>query len=1063
MKLDKKIIVKVLLKNYIRSFSKQLLFFICFFTYYSVYSQIKDYDITTIPVNTNNFSASAAKKLYIDDKGFLWYSTFNGIVKEMGNGNPLFFEYEVPDKTIYYRTHDIFKTSKNEIWSCTSGGINVLNLESGKSRWISIKYPGTNTDVYFSSIKEDSKGSLWLSTNKNYLFCYTNSNIFLPFRIPQSDYNSRKNNKDGALSTIKTILKNDALIIEQDKKWFLFKDGESQLVFDDSSLFSPSKNTSTLIIDNNSIFPSESSGIYLHNNVIYQYKYIPKIDKQIIQFPYKGAQFIPKSASENFDKNINFVGLEKNKLIALRLERDTDNYKLTTKKEFEIDHIITSLIYDPIGYFWLHSEGGLSRIRYNDVGFKKHLNDMDMAVSCRGFSEDANGNIYIFTYKGIFKLEKGSDSFKEIDTIEDYKTYRFISKYSYNFYKENDSTFWFYGYHNSLIKFNVDQGTFETYKMPYKIQHIIDAERVSLKLMLGTKEGLYSFNLDTKTFSNENAINETINLKGITVLDIKLNKRESSLWLSTTNEEHALIKIDYATNIISSFGPNRKGLQIINNEICIIHEDEKSNLWLGTRNGLEKINPVNYVSKNFNSINGLTNTNIAGILEDDTYLWISTFEGLLKFNKKTESMQTFFEEDGLPHNEFNRKSYFKASDGTLYFGGLNGLVSFNPKKISKNDKVHKLFLSEYEKYDSETEATKKYLNLNSIDEFNISNEQNYITLIFAINDILNPDKNIYQYRIRELFENWTNLVNSNILQLQGLKPGKYTLEVRGFSSNGNQTNVLKYNIDIDQKFYKKTWFIALLILSGFLFFMLRNKLKQRQLLKNYEQKANILRLESKVFLAQMNPHFIFNTLKGLKTITVKKGEAEGTKYFNAFSSLISLTIDMNNSEYIFIEDEIAYLKSYLKLENFRLGNKINIKFNIDENLPVKEKSIPSMLFQPLIKDALINGLIPKKYDLELNINFKLEGNYLIGEIVDNGISREAANLRNKKKRSTKKSDATRIMKERIILYNSLSKESIDYKIMDIKSEGDHLLNKSVLKIPLNDTLKPIIHDLTTTK
>ncbi len=1026
---------------------KHILVFILFLCLNKLTSQ--NYDVSTIAVNNNNQSASSTKKLYMDDEGFLWYSTYNGVVKEMGENNSHFFEYVAPKENDTY-TFDLFKSSKNKLWSCTAEGINIIDHTTGKSEWITIKYPETDTKVAFTSIKEDSKGNIWLSTNKNYIYCYTNENELIWYKIHQSDYDS-ENNSHGYATEIKTILKDDSLILYQDKKWFHIKDGISRLIFDNSKQFPTKNNTSTILINPNSYFTSNSSGNYTYNNETYFFKYIKEINKHIVQVPYNNAKFISNDENQNFYKKINIVAIDETKLIALKFNKTKDNTVILTNEDvITLKNNITNFIYDKTGYFLLHTEAGISKVRYNSIGFKKYLGGKN--ISCRGISEDNEGNIYVFSYSGIFKLDQKDNRFKEIDNIKDTKTYKYIANASYSFFKENDTSFWFYGYHESLIKFNVNIGTFETYRFPKERIFITDIERISdSKLMLATSIGLYSFNLKTKTFKNESDLNKEINLNNINVVDLLLNKRKSALWVATKNKNHALVKIDYATGIISSYGPDKKGMPIINNKITNIYEDQKSNLWLGTLNGLEKINPINYISKEFTIVDGLSNDNISGILEDDNFLWVSSFNGLMKINKKTHDVQTFFKEDGIPNNEFNRKSFLKSSNGKLYFGGLDGIVHFDPKIISKNDRKNRIFLTEYQKYSDTDQKTKAYFNFNeSISKFNIPYQQNYLTLKFAINDILDPDKNIYQYKINELSKDWVNLGNHNMLQLQGLKAGQYHLEVRGFSSNGNQTNTLKYNINVNQVFYKKFGFIALLILGLFGLFTIRNKVQETNIIKKHKRKIKINRLKYNAMEAQKNPRFLFETLNSLQELMIKKGEQEATKYFNVLSNFLESKIKMNDSEHVLINDEIDYLKSYLKLENLKLDHKVELKFEVDKTIETNTNTIPCMLFQPVIKDALVNGLVPKKYDLKLSLHFNIQKNNLVGEIIDNGVPRIINKKRNKN--SKPQSVVTSDMEKRIELINSFLSEKIIYSIVDIKSEGEHLGTKSTLIIPLNNSI-----------
>ncbi|WAC01209.1 histidine kinase [Lacinutrix neustonica] len=324
---------------------------------------------------------------------------------------------------------------------------------------------------------------------------------------------------------------------------------------------------------------------------------------------------------------------------------------------------------------------------------------------------------------------------------------------------------------------------------------------------------------------------------------------------------------------------------------------------------------------------------------------------------------------------------------------------------------------------------------------------------FSINDLFNAENNVYQYRIKELSEDWINLGNYSKLDLRGMKPGKYNPEVQGFSSNGNPTNTLEYSIHIKQIFYKELWFVGLNILLIFGFISVRNHRRRRRLKREFELKGKIQALESKAMRAQMNPHFIFNTLNGMQSVMILKGERAANKYFTAFSRLLRLTLDMSNNEYVLLQKEILYLKSYLELENLRLDNKINIQFNIDPDLDIDNKSIPCMLFQPIIENAIIHGLSPKKEDLNLTINFKKHKSSLLAEVIDNGIGRRLAMEMSEKSRGNHKSWATHIMKERISISNSIHSEKITWAIIDLHDESQNAQGtKVVMCIPLKENI-----------
>ena len=110
--------------------------------------------------------------------------------------------------------------------------------------------------------------------------------------------------------------------------------------------------------------------------------------------------------------------------------------------------------------------------------------------------------------------------------------------------------------------------------------------------------------------------------------------------------------------------------------------------------------------------------------------------------------------------------------------------------------------------------------------------------------------------------------------MRGATPGDYDLEIKGFSSLGEETNTLHYKIHIAQVFYKKSWFIILLLLSVISVISYGFIHKRRQMQTHYQTQSKLLSLESKALRAQMNPHFLFNALNGIQNIIRTEGELE---------------------------------------------------------------------------------------------------------------------------------------------------------------------------------------------
>ena len=174
-------------------------------------------------------------------------------------------------------------------------------------------------------------------------------------------------------------------------------------------------------------------------------------------------------------------------------------------------------------------------------------------------------------------------------------------------------------------------------------------------------------------------------------------------------------------------------------------------------------------------------------------------------------------------------------------------------------------------------------------------------------------------------------------------------------------------------------------------------------------------MEAKALRAQMNPHFMFNALNGLQSTMILKGEREANKYLGSFSKLLRSSLDMSNSDTISLAEEIDYLNAYLNLEKLRQARELTGEIKvIPEDLEIEDIQIPCMLFQPIIENAIMHGLSPKRDgDATIDVLFTEEHGQLVGSVIDNGIGREAAAKLKEKNRKNHKSWATHIMKERI--------------------------------------------------
>ena len=1011
----------------------------------------QSYKIATIDIHEDLESKIRNKVPFIDSDGFLWYTIREGIVKELGTTR-IVYPMKSPN-TDSYHCHSVFKSSQNELWIGTNIGVYSLNLKTGKSFWIQ-RLDKKNNLIEFTSFREDSYGTMWIGTKTNELFSYSREKKIMSFKVNSDIYGGNDTFND---MFIKDILDDGSILIQQGRRWLKFKNKKFKLLLDFNKFYGLFENVNFISFSpNRKQFTTDFFGTYTFSGKEYYYHYVKKINRFITSVPYKKGIVLPLNI-KNKPKNLfSFISYQYDKLYFFDFEYTNKKVQLHKIKEIKTTSEVIATRLDYEGSIIAQTREEFLFIKELPSEFTTFLNkkdtyDLKTSISCRSIVEQSDGAIIVFSEgNGFFRLQKDATKFDKL--VIEYETKlspdiygneRKLKDHFYGVHKQNDSILWGYGYGKEFYKINIKTKKAKPFisLLPGPIEYrIYEIEQINNhKLLLGGNFGLGEFDLKTGQFEDLNTIGKGFDFKNKTVDEIYLNKQKNTLWIGML-DNYGLCKIDLSSGNTTHFNSDNQESPLINNNVRCIYEDMQNDIWVGTENGLQKI----YQDSLSTAINKIliNNENVTGILEEGKFLWYGTFNGLKKINKKTGVIEEFYERDGLPDDEFNYKSVFKDSKDQLYFGGINGLTRFDPKEIAQQQESRKIVLAEFEKFDKKSNANKNFIfDTNTFNSFEIPYEHNYIMLKFAINNLFNFDKNTYVYRIKEINNDWLVLNNNGLVQLNGVTPNTYTLEVKGITSNGNVTNTLDYKIHIKQIFYKTWWFLTLigfLLISGLGYISFY---RIKQLKYKHTQRIKLFNLESKALRAQMDSHFIFNILNSIQNLIIQKDEREANRVFAEFAKLIRYTLDMNRTEFTYFEQEIDYLKSYISLEKLRLNNNLKVDFKVDPELMNYPIKLPCMFFQPIIENAIEHGLKPKKDNRKLQISFDCDGDFLVGIIKDNGIGREASS---KNKQEGHNSVATHILNERIQIFNYQKKNKISIAFIDLKNSNN--ANGTVVKM-----------------
>jgi two-component sensor histidine kinase len=387
---------------------------------------------------------------------------------------------------------------------------------------------------------------------------------------------------------------------------------------------------------------------------------------------------------------------------------------------------------------------------------------------------------------------------------------------------------------NGLARFDPEKKSFQFFEY-FNYRKYLDAPRfiVSMirdsksRLWMGTYYGLYFKAAGKDSFYSYRDIFPDNDLKKTLVLALKEDKK-GGIWLGT---ELGLFCLDENTLRIkrhfSSFGGTQSKPTVIES----IAFDEQGRMWLGTKGeGLIRFNPETSESKNWTVDDGLSDNVVYSVIVKGDGIWTSTHNGLNYLNTKTGDFHHYYIEDGLPDNEFNHGAFLQSRSGDLYFGGINGVIRFNPEKLrGVNNAVYPLVLTQIDRYDPKTGTLQpEYSHLNNIKTITLPYDNRYLNVYFALTDYSRPDKNQYRYILEGYDSKWHNLGNQNYISMLGIPSGKYVLRIQATGSNGitNPTE-LRIHIVAKEIFYNSWWFAALALLlglsiiAGFYFYRIR--------------------------------------------------------------------------------------------------------------------------------------------------------------------------------------------------------------------------------------------------
>lgn len=767
--------------------------------------------------DSTSISDNFISALYEDDEGYIWVGTVNGYLNRFDRKTDVFKRYFINNyfsatknpETKYYEYPLAF--SRNQINTITSitedrdgnlligtwgNGIIIFDKKKEKAQHFFFEKdnPSSLSSNRVVDVLLDTDGEIWITTfggGLNKLVQVENKNKRKDQPVKFLHYKNNKINKY-SISDNKTI----TLFEDKDRNIWIgtFYGGLNKLDSINKKLppnqvkfISYNRNNSN--ISNNTVMAVQQN----FNGSLWVGTFGGGIDIMTINDErFKNFSEITSPQSDFPDDEIlslfvdrsgilwagSHLGEGVTKIQKVKTKFNIINTKSTGKLKLN-DDVVWSLFKDSKENLWVGTyRGGVNVLNFEIKKRKIYKKSIGKTGSIddnhiRSIAEDKLGNIWIGTYSGGLNRINIHNSIVDTFVNEPGNSNSLSSNQVLDIFVESESKIWvatFGGGLNELLFKDNSSG-----RPKFKIYKHDESNKTSL-----SDDRVYTI----------------------------LKDKNKNFWVGTYGG--GLNKFEERTGKFEVVFPNPQNFQpAVNDKIMSINSSSDSTLWIGTSGGgLTKFNTKTNTSQNYSLAQGLVSAVVYGILEDEnSNLWMSTDDGIFLFNTTTESFTQFGTEDGVQSLEFSGGAFFKDSGGIMYFGGINGFNYFHPDSIKINQYLPSVVISEVKVMDNRIKGEPT--------ELRLSYDQNFISIEYAALDFSIPKQNQYSYILEGFQNSWMFTDGSSRkATYTNLPPGEFNFLVKGTNEDGiwNETPAT-LKIIINPPFWQTWWFVTLVILT----------------------------------------------------------------------------------------------------------------------------------------------------------------------------------------------------------------------------------------------------------
>ena len=960
--------------------------------------------------------------------------------------------------------YDIYQDSRGFLWIATKEGLNRFDGLHFKSYYHNKYDPGSLPHNTVNDILEYQPGLLLIATANGLAVYNSMLGAFENDRITHTALRAGSGANIGSMH-----LAPDGMIwLNADGELdILDQDLNYQYRFTDLSWAKPLKGI-TIKYENWSIdakgrwwLPSDTSGIQIidfQNKMIYNGQHNPD------QMPYLEFKHI-RSLMIDQQNDILYVGPWGSGLYRYDLNTGQvlhQDFGQPVQESSSVNAIILldngQLLCSSNGNFFEADPGTLAfrpaRFREEIVTSGKH----NLVTPITIFR--SNENLYwIGANEGLFQLEKNND-YRELNvsgiTGQSECMDVMVSKHGpvYSLYEN--------GY---LIETDSAKRNFTAYKLPVPEDAIMVqlCEDLQDQLWIATSAGVVIFHTQSKSFlSPRNSLAALRNA----FINIIYRDQRGDIWIGT-RQPFALYTYQYTKDVLRKIqddailslektGPYAR--------ISGIKQDEKGNIWLRSvaAGGLIRFDIKSRTWQQYpesdTTAHLLVNKGIYDFHPDKAgHLWLTTTvgDGLIRYDYSSHQTLQFNREDGLLSDYiFSMEAYgdylflateygytrFHTTDHTMVskewkHNSSSFEMAMDPisKDIILGDKGKIWFMP--------IEETNETLTIPrpEVDRFSINNQPQFIDLKNSTLRLAHHQKNIsidftapwysdaarisFAYFLEGADQEWQYAGTSRTAQYATLAPGTYVFKLKAANTQGQWSEeVTAVTFIIVPPFWQSPWFIMSFVAAviAAVYYGARRRLETIRNESSLRQK--IAETEMMALRAQMNPHFIFNSLNSIDALIHSDDKYQATIYLNKFARLIRNVLDSSKHNLISVEKDMETLKLYIELEQFRSENAFTSDIHVDPAIYREDLRVPPLIIQPYVENAILHGLRNRADGKgHLRITLKKGSDGIVYTIEDNGVGRK---FTMNGRRPEKISYGMQMSRDRIRLFNQEEHASV---------------------------------------